>query len=213
MSRITDHGSTDESSAATSALAGDLVRFARLSYERMLAAGTGGNLSCRLPDKSRALVTPSGVSLRDVVEDQLIVVNMQGVTQSGLTGLRPSKESSWHLAIFARCPDVNAVVHLHSPYSVAATSIDPCWPATTVTSRKYLGAAPVVPSAEPGSAALAQGVAEAAAGSSGGGPILILLCDHGIVTLGATVAEAFDTADLAEEAARTYCAARQVPAF
>ncbi|SPD74554.1 hypothetical protein PITCH_A240025 [uncultured Desulfobacterium sp.] len=43
--------------------------FCRTLYQRRLAAGIGGNVSARLRDKF--LVMPSGVSMRDVIAEEI----------------------------------------------------------------------------------------------------------------------------------------------
>ena len=179
-----------------------LCSYARLAYERRLAAGTGGNLSARA-SADCVLVTPSGVSLGELKPDQIVAVDMAGKAVGEARGYRPSKESSWHLQIMRARPDVGGVVHLHSPYCVGVSYIDPQWPGFTVTAAKYLRpCSRIVPASEPGSDQLASDIIDAVE-SSDGDANLIILAAHGIVALGATVREAFHIADLAEEAART----------
>ena len=182
------------------ALKQQVCKYAKLAYTRRLAAGTGGNLSARYGD--RAVVTPSGVSLADLEPGQVLVVDMAGNVLGDARGARPSKESAWHLTIMQQRLDVGGIVHLHCPYCVGASLVEVNWPAVTVTAAKYLRPAAVVPAAAPGSAELAAGI-DAAVDAADGQANLIILSAHGIVALGATVAEAFYVADVAEEAAKT----------
>lgn len=182
------------------ALKQQVCKYAKLAYTRRLAAGTGGNLSARYGD--RAVVTPSGVSLADLEPGQVLVVDMAGNVLGDARGARPSKESAWHLTIMQQRPDVGGIVHLHCPYCVGASLADENWPSVTVTAAKYLRPAPVVPAAVPGSVELADGIAHAVRNGDEQAN-LIILAAHGIVALGATVAEAFHVADMSEEAAKT----------
>ena len=56
----------------------DIARFSRLSYDRGLVAARGGNLSIRIPGTERVLITPSGISLRDITPEIIIEVDIQG---------------------------------------------------------------------------------------------------------------------------------------
>src|SRR5262245_37258801 len=92
-----------------------LVKMGQLLYTRQLAHGTAGNLSARLADGS-ILVTPTNSSLGDLDADRIAKVSIEG---EHLDGDKPSKEYFFHLAVFAERPAAQAVVHLHSTYSVA----------------------------------------------------------------------------------------------
>jgi ribulose-5-phosphate 4-epimerase/fuculose-1-phosphate aldolase len=61
--------------------------FCRALYQRRLVAGIGGNVSARIKDKF--LVTPSGVSLRDITADSVVVIGSDGSLEHGKD---PSKE-------------------------------------------------------------------------------------------------------------------------
>ena len=56
----------------------DLAQFSRLSYDRGLVAARGGNLSIRIPGTERVLITPSGISLRDITPEIIIEVDIEG---------------------------------------------------------------------------------------------------------------------------------------
>jgi len=183
------------------ALKEQLCRYARLAYERRLAAGTGGNLSARAGDNC-VLVTPSGVSLGDLEPQHIIAVDMACKVVGEKRGGRPSKESSWHVRIMQRRANVGGIVHLHSPYCVGASMLDEQWPRITVTAAKNLRPCPIVPAAIPGSGELSGAIIDSVE-SAPDNANLIILEAHGIVSLGASVQEAFHIADAAEEAART----------
>src|SRR5439155_19546127 len=87
-----------------------IIHICRRLYERGLIAGQDGNISARLSN-GLVLVTPSAVSKVDVEEDDLMVVNPEGRPVAGVG--RPSSELGMHLRIYARRPDIRAVVHAH----------------------------------------------------------------------------------------------------
>src|ERR1019366_4347089 len=94
------------------ALADDLVRYSRLCYDRHLVGAAGGNLSARIPGKAAFMVTATGVSLRDVARENLLAIDSKGKVLEGPTGAKPSKETSFHLAVFEARPDASAIIHV-----------------------------------------------------------------------------------------------------
>ena len=61
------------------------------------------------------LITPSGVSLRDLTIENIIVIDLNGVKLEGDGA--PSSELHMHLEIYRKRMDVKAIIHTHSPYA------------------------------------------------------------------------------------------------
>jgi L-fuculose-phosphate aldolase len=97
-----------------------MVEAGKKLRDRFFVAWNDGNISARLPGE-RILVTPSGVNKGDVTEDQILVVDMQGSVLAG--SMKPSSETKMHLAVYRARPDVEAIVHAHPP---AATGFAAC---------------------------------------------------------------------------------------
>ena len=71
---------------------------------------------CRVaPD--RLLVTPSGVGKGRMTPDMLVVTDLEGDVLEG--DRHPSSETKMHLEVYRGRPDVQAVVHAHPPVSTA----------------------------------------------------------------------------------------------
>jgi methylthioribulose-1-phosphate dehydratase len=102
------------------------------------APATSGNYSCRLGDGSFA-VTVSGRHKGRLTEDDVMRVDTNGAS---LDGKRPSAETALHLAIYARFPEVGAVLHSHSPTAVALTRAYPGLAAWAFTGHEMLKALP-----------------------------------------------------------------------
>jgi L-fuculose-phosphate aldolase len=181
--------------------ADDIVRVCRRLYERGLVAGSDGNVSVRI-NADEILVTPSGMSKADVTPGDLVVVDGEGNVRDGER--RPSSELRMHLRIYAKRPDVNAVVHAHPPtatgFAVAGESfVAPVLPEVILQMREV----PLVPYATPGTDALAD-LFE---------PLLpdhdaFLMANHGATTIGATLDAAHQRMESLEHAARILLAAR-----
>lgn len=91
-----------------------LAETARQSARQGLNPGSSGNLSVRVSDGF--LVTPSGLANDTLQAGQMVGVDMQGQANGNL---KPSSEWRIHRDIYHARPEVNAVVHAHSPYAVS----------------------------------------------------------------------------------------------
>ena len=179
----------------------EIIRFSRLSYERKLVSGSGGNLSVRVPNnRDLFIATASGVSLRDVAAENLVVVDTEGSVVEGPAGFRPSKEIGFHLGIFTARPGVGAVIHVHPVFAVLQSSTRRRIPLVTISAQLKLKQGPVVDEAPPGSLELRENVMSAMSRASDEDNML-LMENHGIVSWGVNLASAFDTAELAADTA------------
>lgn len=150
----------------------------------------------------RIWLTPTGVSLRDLHEEQIAVVDIQGTP---LHGPPPTQEADMHLGVLRARPDVNVVCHLHGAHIIAASLLlepGPCTlPALTPGFVYYAFPLPMLPFKTPGSKDLATDVADTL---SLRGASAVLLQNHGLVTVGTDLREALDIAEEIDEAAHVY---------
>ena len=116
------------------------IAAARRAVSAGLQVSTGGNLSARVADR-RFLVKPSGFSLAELEEADLLVVDASGDVVEG-SG-KPTKEIRSHLGIYLAREDVGAVVHYHPPYSTAYAVCGREIPLKTVHARRILGRIPL----------------------------------------------------------------------
>ena len=79
--------------------------------DKGLSPGFSGNISVRFEDK--ILVTPSGYSLGELEADDIVVLDFDFNIIEG--NKKPSSESKMHALIYKKRPDLNALVHCHSP--------------------------------------------------------------------------------------------------
>lgn len=176
----------------------EIIEYSKLVYDRHLVSAAGGNVSCRCGDK--ILITASNASLRNIRPADLLLCDAQGNVLEGDAGQKPSKETKFHLNVYALRPDVNCVIHAH-PCCCAAYSISgrPL-PMLTDSARLKLVQVPLVPEALPGSAELADHVRQSV--EQNPQATAFLMEAHGCLTLGATMKECFDTTELLEDTAK-----------
>ncbi len=178
----------------------DLAQFSRLSYDRGLVAARGGNLSIRIPGTERVLITPSGISLRDITPDIIIEVDIHGNLLRGKKNLKPSKETPFHTSIYRIRSDVIAIAHVHPPFSTALSLKDKPFPLVTAPGMVNLVKVPLVEFALMGTKELCDYVSEAAKQNME--VKALLLKGHGVIAMGSDLASAYYIADLVEDNAK-----------
>lgn len=97
----------------------EMVRLGASFFQRGYATGSAGNLSLMLPDGA-LLATPTGSCLGELQADRLSKVSLNG---DWLSGDKPSKEISFHRALYLNNPECKAVVHLHCTYLTALSCL------------------------------------------------------------------------------------------
>ncbi len=191
---------TNQDSEVTTLSRKELSEYSKKSFQRGLISGTGGNLSVRIPGEDLVLITPSGVSLDDVTPGINILITLGGEVLSAPPGLKPSKETSFHLAAYRLRPSIRALAHVHPPYATAYANRMLPLPLVTVSARLNLKHVPCIECAIPGSCELRDLVS--AGLSANLEARAILMKEHGILTLGKDLKEAFFLADLVEDTAK-----------
>ena len=93
-----------------------ICQVGKLLYDRGYVAANDGNISVKV-EEDRLLITPSGVSKGRMTPDMLLVTDLEGKVVEG--DRHPSTEGKMHLTVYRGRPDVRAVVHAHPPVSTA----------------------------------------------------------------------------------------------
>jgi len=171
---------------------------------RGLIAGRDGNLSVRIGTK-RVLVTPSGYIKSLVNGADMVEVDLAG-TPRRRSSRKPTSELDLHLRILRHRPDVHAVVHAHPPtatgFAVAGEEI----PGNLLPELIFVvGPVPLVPFGMPGTPELGDRVVPYLEGHNA-----LLLANHGAVTMGGTLDEAWIRMESLEHCARIIVAARSI---
>ncbi|UCF91393.1 MAG: class II aldolase/adducin family protein [Desulfobacterales bacterium] len=97
----------------------ELVKYGRRLIDEGLVTGPGGNLSARAG--AVAYLSPSGYAFDELrPEDYVGIEIASGEIVAGEH--RPTSEFLMHLACYRRRPDIGAVVHTHPRYTIAMSS-------------------------------------------------------------------------------------------
>ena len=85
-------------------------------YSRSMVAANDGNISVKLNEKE-FLCTPTGVSKGYMTPEMICRIDENGNVIESNDGFRPSSEIKMHMRVYAKRPDVGAVVHAHPVYA------------------------------------------------------------------------------------------------
>lgn len=146
-------------------------------------------------------ITPSGVPRYKLRTNQLVRVDLK--TGKAITRIKPSTEHLMHRSIYNACPDVNAVVHTHSPYTLGV-SISSEFVQVVEESRIVVGDPFVIMNYPSGSNELATSVA----GAFQNGALAVIVRNHGVVTAGKSLHHARSIVESLEEWAKILTVAR-----
>ena len=184
------------------ALKKEMVAVCRALYQRQLLAATDGNLSVRCGDN--LLTTPSGVNKGFIREQDILTVDFTGQVLAGVG--QPTTELLLHLEVYQVRPEAGAVIHAHPPiataFTLAGISLAQGILPEVVLS---LGAIPTAPYATTGTPEMAAAVRDLLPCYDA-----ILLEQHGAVTIGQNLWEAYNRMEKVEHAAWTVWLARQL---
>jgi L-fuculose-phosphate aldolase len=177
----------------------ELVRYGERLLADGLSVGSAGNLSVRAGDT--VAITPSGIAYQEMRAADICLVTPAGdelAADHAGRPVAPSSETPMHLAIYA-ATDAAAVVHTHSPEVVALSASRQELPAIHYAITALGGPVRVAAYQRFGSDELAAAAVAALDGRSA-----VILRNHGAVTYGADLAEAYHRALLLEWLARAY---------
>ena len=173
----------------------EIVQYGRMLHENGFVAATDGNLSVRLNGK-HLLVTPTCFSKGRMRASDMVVVDMNGKRLAGKR--RVSSELGMHLLIYRLRPDVNGIVHAHPPTATgfAASGYDLNRPLVCEV-VVGLGSIPLARYGTPGTPELTDALA----------PLIphhdaILMANHGVVTFGSSLENAYMKMETVEHFAK-----------
>ena len=100
-----------------------LIEYGKLMGRKNFTPGTSGNMSFRVDD-NHMLITASGSANAYLEDDEIVLTDFSGNPVEG-EKKKSSSEKLLHIEIYKKRPDLNVILHVHSPYlsSFAAAGI------------------------------------------------------------------------------------------
>ena len=180
-----------------------ILHVGRRMYDRGYVASNDGNVSVRLSD-DRLLTTPSGMSKGFMTKADLVVTDMAGEKVSGRRS--PTSEVKMHIRAYELREDVRAVVHAHPPYatafSVVAVPLAGCILPEVIVS---IGSVPLTQYATPSTEEVPRSIEDVVKRYDA-----FLLRNHGAMTVGKDVLEAYHKLETVEHFAKITFIARHL---
>ena len=173
-----------------------VVRAMQDLIAKKLTVGTSGNISVR--SEGGMLITPTGLAPALLLPEHIVAIGLDGrAPQDQLT---PSSEWRMHADVYRQKPEVNAIVHCHSPYAtILACARKPIPPLHYMVAAAGSYGIPLADYATFGSRELSRANLEALSGS-----MACLLANHGQLATGSNLDGALKLAELVEELAHCY---------
>jgi len=180
-----------------------MCEIGRRIYNKGFAAANDGNISYRLGE-DRVLCSPTRVSKGFLKPDDLCIVDLDGKQVSGKKNR--SSEILLHLTIMKARSDVRSVVHCHPPHATAfAVAREPIPKCVLPEIEVFLGEVAISPYETPGGQSFADTVLPFVKDTE-----TILLANHGTVTYGSDLEDAYFKTEIIDAYCRILLLARQL---
>ena len=179
----------------------EFVTAAHSMAQKQLVLCSCGNLSWRIDD-GRMLITATDSWMENLTKDDVSLCRIADCSVQSQA--KPSKEIGFHAAILRQRSDIDVVLHFQTPYATAVACRREKIKNFSVIPEVayYVGPVASVPYFDPGSAELAEATASAMTEHD-----LVLLRNHGQVTVGKTFDAAITKATFFELACQIILAA------
>ncbi len=172
-----------------------LIEYGKLMGQKNLTPGMSGNMSFRYGDK--ILITASGSANGYLNKEDIVLMDYEGNAIEGEIR-KPSSEKLMHIAIYKKRPDLNVILHVHSPYlcSFAASGI-PLDKPVMAENTFYFGKLPIAEYALPSTIELAENTVKFFDKYDA-----VLMANHGFVVASNNIKDAYLKLELAESYAQ-----------
>ncbi len=175
----------------------ELVDCVKTLYKMGLTTSISGNHSIRMNGGSRSWmwITPSGVPRYKMRPVDLVKVNL--MTGKAIGKIKPSIELEMHRSIYNIRPDINAIVHTHSPFTIGV-SISSKFRHIIEEAKIVVGEPKIIANSPSGSTQLARAVSD----EFGKGTRAVVIKNHGVVAGGSDIEHARAIVESLEEWAK-----------
>ena len=175
-----------------------LIWSAKRCFDLRLQTNAGGNLSVRLNSADAILIKPSGIGFNECSRDNLQIVHLDGTIEP--SPFKPSKDLDFHLDLYRIRPDINAIVHCHSPWATGYASAGLEIPCLTVQTIEKIGRMPLIPLSPNGGPQTEKEISPFFKDPKVNAAVL---ANHGTIGVGPTLTKAQYLAEIIEETAHT----------
>lgn len=174
-------------------------------WQRDYNDGNGGNISARIGDYY--LCTPTGVSKGFMKPEMVCMVDADGNQVAGNAPYRRTSEINSHLGIYRRVPAAASVCHAHPIHATAFAMAGNEPPSNLIPEVEvFVGTIPLAEYKTPGSPELSDTIGKLAPKHQA-----ILMGNHGVITWGTSIEDAYFKMEITDSYCRTLWVASQLP--
>lgn len=173
----------------------EIIKYGKISSERGLTPGYSGNISVRIGQQ--IVITATGTANGFLEPKDISVIDFNGDIIEGEK--KASSEKFLHIKFYEMRPDINAILHFHSPCSSAFAASAKALNKKVMAEIVYsFGEIPIAGYALPGSKELVAQTSKYFAANN-----VILMQNHGVIAGGKDLQEAFLKLETCESYAKT----------
>lgn len=182
----------------------EICEIGRRVYDKGFAAANDGNISYRIGE-NEVLCSPTMICKGFMKPDDICMVDLDGKQLAGKR--KRTSEILLHLSIMKARPDVKAVVHCHPPHATAfGVAREPIPQCILPEIEVFLGEIPFAPYETPGG----QKFADTVLPFLKPGTNAMLLTNHGTVSFGETLEQAYWRTEIVDAYCRILILAKQI---
>lgn len=182
----------------------EILDYCLMSMKYGLNFNTQGNISVRLAAGDRFMITPTDLEYDRMSPDDMVIVDADAHLVDGRH--QPSSEVTVHLAVYRRRPEVMAIVHTEPVFANVFGVIGEPIAGALVNMVIYTrGEVPIMPFQPSNSTAFGDAMCDVM-----GERNAVVWANHGLLTVGTNLRDAFKTTMAVESAAKVLLHARTV---
>ena len=182
----------------------ELLKTSKKLQDEKLVAGPGGNTSIRVD--GTMWISPSGIPFKEMTIKDFVPVDLQSGMIPSNEKLMPSSEVPIHLSLYNIREEISCIIHSHPPNAIALSTVSvplvPLFPDHVI----YLGE--LVPYADY-TTPCTEEMAIVVTRAIGKHPSCIIK-NHGVVTVGKSIKEAYTRTVVLEAAAEIFIKAKSI---
>lgn len=181
----------------------DICEIGRRLYNKGFAAANDGNITVRIGE-NEVLCTPTMHSKGFLKPEDICLIDMTGKQLAGVK--KRSSEALLHLEIYRERADVKSVVHCHPPHATAfAIAREPIPQCVLPEVEVFLGDVPITKYETPGGKEFAETILPFVKKTN-----VIILANHGTVSYGVDVEQAYWWTEILDAYCRMLMLARDL---
>lgn len=173
----------------------EMIKYGKLAGEKNFTPGMSGNFSARY-DGDKVLITASGSANGYLKEDDFTLIDYDCNILDGVR--KPSSEKLVHIEFYKMRPDINYILHVHSPFLSSFASSGKALDEPIMAENVfYFGHIPLAEYGLPSSRDLVEKTAKYFKDFDA-----VLMANHGFIVGSSTIEDAFLKLELAESYAQ-----------